>query len=181
MNQYPFSYIMAAPGDESTPGAICIHKFRFKTIKNRVYFVNIPQFEKHTYSVKFYARNHRLSDDRYRLMLDDYDARNVIFTVLKISLRILEMDKVASFAFVGMPGLDEKHTNTKRFRVYTLFTSFFISSKDFIHAKDENNSIYVLLNKKNQRTRIQDLPEIAQYFMEHYRFSCPLNCVQHSE
>jgi hypothetical protein len=166
---------MKAPGDEYTPGVLCIHKYRFKTKRNRVYFVNIPQFERNIYALKFYRRDHKLSDERYKIIVNDYDARNVIFTVLTIGLSIIKNDPVASFVFVGMPKLEEDIMNTKRFRVYSLFASFFISTEDFIHASDINNSLYILLNKMNPQTQTEDLEDIGKFFMQHYNFDFPID------
>lgn len=184
MNYFDFKKHKVAPGDYTTPGALRIHEYRFKTTKNTRYFVFAVEYEESFFAVKFHARHHKDSIKKYNLMTNKYEARMVINTVFQIVLKIASENPSSSFIFIGettekesKADLENCRSNTKRFRIYRLYAFFFIGDENYLHAEDEDNSVYVLVSKHNPNLNGADLRDISDKFepiMERALNLCPV-------
>ncbi len=132
----------------------------FRTRLGRRYIVDIHRYEHRVYVIKFHDKRHSSSDDRFNLVLNDFDAGRILKTVLEIALEILKKDESASFAFVGAYKKDlETPTTAKsqRYRIYKRICEYFLGAKTFIHSYEERSNSYLLVNRKN--TNPEDLSE----------------------
>lgn len=137
-----------------TPGEIFIvcHLYTFRsTYSNSVYIVRLEEFKYNLIAVKFYLKNHRLSNDKYKILTAKKEAIKVLSTCLQIMLIHLKRYPKSSFIIKASRGLGELEENySKRFIVYRKIVEQFFSSLNFQHLKSgEELSVYILLNKKN--------------------------------
>ena len=99
-------------------------------------------------------KNHRKHPDRYKMLSNKGDGIVVLKTIVAIMLDILGKENNASFAFVGMPMVNEKTSSTKRYNVYAKFCQRYFSPNNFEHVYDTSKSFYMLLNKKTDTQKI---------------------------
>ena len=107
--------------------------------------------------MKFYLKNHRLSDDRYMLLSNDYDGFRVLSTLVNILHYLFtELNENASIGFIGTKlAKEENCINTKRFRIYKNIAKRYFSPKTFEHAINVENSSYLLLNRKSAEPELK--------------------------
>jgi len=138
--------------------------YRFKTRFNRVYFIEVEQYHSNIYFAKFYCRIHKNLKNRYKLQLEDGDGFRIFSTCIDLAAHILTQDPLASFGFIGENSLGERPENTRRYRIYRTLTVRYFSPKAFIHEKDDYNSTYFIINKKQK----VDRKLIEKKFNEYY-------------
>ena len=124
--------------------------YTFTTRLNRTYIVNIHRYEYRVYVIKFHDKNHSESKNRYNLILNDFDVGKVLKTILEITITILQIDTLASFAFIGVHKINKETSTTsatQRYRIYKRLTEYFLGSETFIHTFEERSNSYLLVNK----------------------------------
>ncbi|HLP14179.1 MAG TPA: hypothetical protein VK177_19765 [Flavobacteriales bacterium] len=132
-------------------------RFRFRDASNNLYLVLVDHFEHDLYVVKFHLQRqvrHRL---KYNNIINAYHARKVLHKCVAIGQRIYNENPKASFGFVGSPRIREfkdargleGYKLTKRYRVYFNLAATFFSSDVFDHIKNDNQSTYIMINKKH--------------------------------
>lgn len=126
------------------------HIYRFKTRFNRVYFIEVEQYKNNIYFAKFYCRIHKNLKDRYKIQLEDGDGFRIFSTCIKLATLLLKEDPLASFGFIGENSIKEQKINTRRYRIYKVLSERYFSPKAFIHERDDYNSTYFIINKKNK-------------------------------
>lgn len=141
-----------------------IFKYRFKTQKH-TYIVDVEEYKQQIFILKFYLKNHRLSDNRYSFRTNERKAMRILGTCMKISLKIYEKYPLASFGFIGGNDIGEHKSNNKRYRLYKKITENIFSPKKFYHYKDDKSSMYIIFNKEN--TEI-DQKQIIEEISKHY-------------
>lgn len=141
----------------------CIHKFRFKSPKN-TYIVDVEEYDEHLYVLKFYLKNHRLSEKKYKLKSKEYVANEVLGTCLEIGKYIYQKDNMASFGFVGVNDEGEPMEETKRYRIYSGIAIRVFDAGAFDHCNDVNNSLYFILNKKNNNINKDTISKQMTHF-----------------
>lgn len=167
MNPYEFELHHRTHQDDELYERIDI--YRFKTRLNRVYLVEVECFKKNLYFVKFYLRSHKnLGKKKYRVVLNDHDASRILDTCLAITKKIAESDELASFGFFGMNSENETLTRTIRYRIYSQMAITFFSESLYHHSKDDNNSLYILINKRQESL---DPEEIVEKIETHFDFT----------
>ena len=96
------------------------HLYNFRASKRR-YIAVVEEYEFQVFIVKFFPVSHKLSDKKYNVIFNDYDAPRVIRTCINIMLDMLAEKPLASFGFIGantiINGESEGETNTQRFRI----------------------------------------------------------------
>jgi hypothetical protein len=134
--------------------------YTFKTDKSRKYIVDIHRYEYRVYVIKFHAKSHSNSKEKYNFVLNDFDISRVLKTVLNIALEIFKNDPMASFAFVGARKADEPSnaSKTQRFRVYKRVSEYFLGNVTFQHTYEERSNCYLVVNKRNANP--QDMSEL---------------------
>lgn len=126
------------------------HKLTFSCKNKQKYIVNVEQYNHYIYAIKFFAKSHRLSENKYRLLTNLYDAPAVIMTCVRIMIYFYKRNPYSSFIFVGENGLKENDkNNTKRFKVYKRIMETFFSPVTFAHYTYTEKSAYLMLNKDN--------------------------------
>lgn len=135
-----------------------VHLLTFRTSKKRTIIVRVHEHKDESlYVIKFFDKNHRLSDDKFNLMVADGEASAIINTNVAIMQYFYSKNPYASFAFMGAPTKDEmienaqlnRHSayNTKRFRLYKRIMSLFFNPAQFLHIQNANCSAYLMVNR----------------------------------
>ncbi len=100
---------------------ICEYHYSFFTSKKR-YVALVEEYAQNVFAIKFYPASFKNNNNRFNLIVDDFEASKVIRTSVNIMLSILDQRPEASFVWVGshtqMKSKHEAKTNTQRFRIY---------------------------------------------------------------
>jgi hypothetical protein len=135
-----------------------VHLLTFRTSKKRTIIVRVHEHKNESlYVIKFFDKNHRLSDDKFNLLVADGEATAIINTNIAIMQYFHSKNPYASFAFMGAPTKEEiientrmnRHSayNTKRFRLYRCIMSLFFNPARFLHIQNLNCSAYLMVNR----------------------------------
>lgn len=139
---------------------------------NQQYLIEVFCLEYDIYVIQFYLKTHRLSKDRFSLLVPktknsrENNNKHVFYllnTMINIAKDIIIENVNTSIGFMGAPTIEEKNydsnstninpdntvKNTKRHRVYSLFVKRYFSPELFTHIEYEDSSCYLLKNKKN--------------------------------
>lgn len=148
---------------------LAIHIYSFRNDRGIFYVANVEEYLHGMHVVKFFLKNHAESKKKYNYLSNEGSARRVIYTCVEIGLEIFAKNPFASFGFIGSPTIKEltisKLNNSKRFRVYQYFAKFFFSPENFVHSFNQENSSYIILNKKYIDERCPNaLNEITEMF-----------------
>lgn len=135
-------------------GQICNHVYTFRTKHGLKYIVELPEYKIGVYGVKFCLGKHKRQPNKYKYLSGKGDGIVVLKTVVAIMLDVLRMNETASFAFFGMPLLEEGIEHTKRYNVYRAFSQRYFNPNNFEHYFNEKYSFYSLLNKKNNPEKL---------------------------
>jgi hypothetical protein len=146
------------------------HLYNFRASKRR-YIAVVEEYEFQVFIVKFFPVSHKLSDKKYNVIFNDFDAPRVIRTCINIMLDILAEKPLASFGFIGANtisnGESEGETNTQRFRIYTKLMLNFLAKTAFSHLEEPSISAYFMVNKKNKNF-VELIPKIVEMFQKVY-------------
>lgn len=124
-------------------------QYRFTSVKSHhKYIVRVERYRGHAYCLKFFDKANINSKNKYSLRTNTFEARTIFYTLYHIMLDVLRRDSRASFFFIGAEDeKDELGKSTRRYRIYRIFVSTIISDNKFEHFRDNNLSLYVLVNK----------------------------------
>jgi hypothetical protein len=160
---YPFHCIKKRP---SVKGGllICTHTYRFKTRLNRVYLVDVEQYQHKIFIIKFFLKNHQDSDKRFnlttrevrevdgeRIVVYDNDGWRIISTCLHIMLDIRAKHPLMSGGFIGANKEGESKDNTTRFRIWQKVALAFFDPDKYTHYPNESASAYFIECKANSK------------------------------
>lgn len=130
--------------------------------------VRIETYPNHLFVPKFYLKSHSSSKNKYKILTHTKEPRNIVQTCMAILFDILRKNELASFAFVGEIGVNEKikGKGSKRWRVYSLLMKTYVSEDRFVHLDEKNINAYIVLNKMHiqKKTNLKD--EVVQMFSE---------------
>ena len=122
-----------------------IYSFK-STQTNHTYIVLIDECKYDLYVIKFYLKNHRLSEYKYNILSNLKEPRNVLYTCMSIAIdEIYQNNDRASFGFVAANLKNEEKSNTKRFSFYRKFITSLIGTDTFSHFTYEEQSAYLLI------------------------------------
>lgn len=151
--------------------------YQFKTI-NRKYFVTVEFYSFNIIAVKFRDNDHKNSAKAYGKIFNDYDSFRVIGTCIHIMGHIWKEYPSISFAFHASLRLDRDSIGKKKFttdqannrmrsryNIYSYGMLNFFSEENFTHIRDRTNSLYVLMNKK-QNNPSRCLKQMSQYLLQ---------------
>ncbi len=116
-------------------------------------------YENSIYILKYYATCHVKSKDRFNIILGDEKVGPIIRTCINIMLEFYQKDPFASFGFLGSHSINKKKkiieskSNTQRYRIYKKVMLNFFGTKSFAHSRNQNHSVYLMINKKNKNIR----------------------------
>ncbi len=84
------------------------------------------------------------------MLIGDNESLRIFNTCIAIAHHIHSENPAASFGFIGTSGFDEgSMENTKRYRIYKKLATTYFPLERFNHQRDDDNSLYLLLNLKN--------------------------------
>ena len=167
--------------------------YTFKCSLNVSYIVEVEQHPNDICIVKFYQKNHRLSNNRYSLLnshefLKRHKTRGVknflmiLNTIIKINVDIYSTNNNMSFGFMGAPTLKElnpKTSNrvinvdgtvamTKRFNTYSIYVKRYFSPEKFEHIEIPTSSSYLVKSRKNLKLTTDKIETFFEnYVTEH--------------
>lgn len=165
---YPFVFSMIDYTDKDE-FLECTYQYRFKSMRSHhTYIVRVEKYKEHCYCLKFFDKANTLSRNKYSLRSNTFEARTILFTLYHIMLEVLNNDSLASFFFIGAEDeKDEPGTSTRRYRIYRKFVSSIISENKFAHYRDNDLSLYILVNKQvSDRTTLSN--KIRNFVKESY-------------
>ena len=140
--------------DESAHLATYIYKFYSPKTK-LFYIINADYHEEDFFAIKFYAKQHRRSNNKYSIIINKGDLPNILITCTKVVPMLLQEHPTSSFGFCGSRTIDKKTKRiedikeNQRFRVYIKFVPNFFGTKTFKHIEYPKVSSYLLVNKKS--------------------------------
>jgi len=155
---YPFRQITKRP---SVKGGllICTYTYRFKTRYNRVYLVDVEQYQHRIFIVKFYLKNHQDSKKKFNLTTKqvdkdgkvtyDNDGWRILSTCLQIMLKVREKHPDMSGGFIGANREGESLVSTKRFLVWSQAALTFFNPESYVHYSNPGASTYFIQSKRN--------------------------------
>jgi hypothetical protein len=159
--------------------------YTFKSdIINQHYIVELIKLDYDIYVIQFFLKNHRLSENRFNLLLPKGKGSNkhvfyLLNTITKIAVEIIEQNPNASFGFMGAATSRENNKkknaeninpdstirNTKRYRVYSKYVLRYFPPNVFTHIEYKNSSCYLLKNNRNQLS-YEFLDEYLNFLIE---------------
>ena len=146
---YPFIFVM---NDKSVSNGILEYamQYRFKSTKsNHTYIVRVEKYIEHTYCIKFFDKANIHSDNKFSLRTSTYEPRTIFYTLVHIMMDVYQKDPKASFFFIGAEDeKDELGEATRRYRIYRSFVSDVLSSRIFKHHRNNELSLYILVNRE---------------------------------
>ena len=147
---YPFIFQMNDYSDKDDLLEYTM-QYRFKSTKsNHTYIVRAERYIGHAYCIKFFDKANMLSDYKFSLRTGTFEPRRIFYTLFNIMLDILRRDSKASFFYIGETDEKDKMGKvTRRFRVYSMFTSSTVSENHFYHYSYPEFSLYVLVNQEH--------------------------------
>lgn len=113
--------------------------YNFRSIRRR-YIAVVEEYDFNVYIIKFFPVSHKLSDRKYNIIFNDYDALRIIRTCVNIMLSIASENELAGFGFIGANTIQanfyENASNTQRFRIYRRLMLNFLEMNRFITSKN---------------------------------------------
>jgi hypothetical protein len=166
---YSFNYRNKEKPNFSTEKYDYVHRLTFTSKYNQKYIVRVEEYEKQSlYAVKFYLKNHSLAENKYSISTNFGDAAVIVRTCIEIMLYFHKhKNPLASFVFIGATDSKEtSDTNTKRFRVYKSIMEFHLTPKYFRHFAFEVQSLYLMLNIKQNNEILEQIEAILKAEMK---------------
>lgn len=74
---------------------------------NKRYIVEVEEFEKGFYGIKFYWKGVEKSKRRYSILTNDYEPRTIVRSCVEIMLQYFRNNPLVSFGFVAAPDLEK--------------------------------------------------------------------------
>lgn len=132
-----------------------IDLWTFRSIKSgKRYIVEVEEFEKDFYGLKFYWKGVEKSKDRYSLLTNDFEPRIIVRSCVEVMLEYFRRNPLISFGFVAAPDLEndiegknvDSSAGSRRFRFYQRMMVNLFGPKTFYQVSDTTNTIYLMIN-----------------------------------
>jgi hypothetical protein len=135
-------------------------QYRFTSERSHhTYIVRVERYIGHSYCIKFFDKANMLSENKFSLRTSTFEPRTIFYTLFNIMLDVLKKDPNASFFFIGAEDeKDEPGRTTRRFRVYHRFVSSVVGETVFEHHRNNELSLYILVNKQY----VEDIPQFTK-------------------
>lgn len=151
--------------DPSTLRIIDIWSFKSQK-SNKRYIVEVEYFSHNFLGLKFYWKGVATSKERYSLLTNDFEPRTIILSCVMIMFDYLKSANCVSFGFVAAPDLIGNNSDStipnKRFRFYRRMMLSLFGPDVFKQAYDANNSLYLLINRKEMEDGNITLSQIEE-------------------
>ena len=164
---YPFIFQMNDKS-EKNPLLEYVLQYRFKSTKsNHTYIVRVERYIEHSYCLKFFDKANMLSDNKFSLRSSTFEPRTIFYTLVHIMMDVYRKDSKASFFFIGAEDeKDEMGEATRRYRVYRSFVSSILSNRIFNHHRNNELSLYILVNRDSVKDEQQYVQRITNKVRE---------------
>ncbi|MGO1521599.1 MAG: hypothetical protein ACTHXT_13255 [Sphingobacterium sp.] len=132
------------------------------TNKKYIYIVEIEVYDFNIYAVKFYPKTFKNHERRFNILTNQRKAGRIIATCLHVIVDIIKQDPLANIGFLAARTTDnsgeyqENLRLNKRFKIYAQAFQDFFGTQTFSHFPDNNTSTYLLINNKNDVTKIKN-------------------------
>ncbi len=163
---YPYLFRRSFRNDDSSlPDLLYKWLYSFKSQKtHQVYWVWVEVYNEHFYAIKFHLKQHRDSQNKYRILTKLNEVRPVINTCVAIMQEVASNDPLSSFGFIGANMEGESTVETKRYRIYRRVISTLFGNELFEHFFFPAKSAYVML----RLSVLKDDPTIVQRVSESF-------------
>lgn len=171
--------------DESSLRIIDLWSFK-STKSNKRYIVEVEGFEHEFYGIKFYWKGVEKSKNRYSLLTNDYEPRTIVRTCIEVMLEYYRKNPLVSFGFVAAPDLEKdiqgKKVNltngSRRFKFYQRMMVNLFGPQTFYQAADTTNTIYLMINMVQLKSRAITFKDIETRLNQTYRGNFIVNAPQ---
>ena len=132
---------------------VSVATYSFRT-ENQYYLVEVERYKYDIFIIKYFLKKHKSNKKRFNLLSHEFKCSKIVATCVNIMLSILRKHPIANLGFLGAHTIDlanryeEKKSNTRRFKIYKYAIEELIDTDFFIHFMDEQNSTYLIVNKK---------------------------------
>lgn len=139
------------------------------TLTNHTYIVRIERYAHHICAVKFYLKEHTDSKNKYSLLTGLKEPRNVVLTILDITIKYSLSDPYSCFTFFASQDLNNKSDRNKRYEFYlTMIASHPLMDK-FEMAIDPRGAIMLVPPERIEDGSITE-STIADFFDNYYNY-----------
>lgn len=160
------------------PGSLrIIDLWTFRSLKsNKRYIVEVEGFENEFYGLKFYWKGVEKSKNRYSLLTNDYEPRSIVRSCIEVMLTYYHSNPFVSFGFIAAPDLEkdikgkkiDKENGSRRFRFYQRMMINLFGPETFYQASDTNNTIYLMINRRQLTTGVVTIKDIERKLNQTY-------------
>ena len=163
-NPYPYQLINERGTGIENPHRITSYRF---TAKHRTYFVTIEQYSIGIVAVKYCDIKGKGGKRAYEKIFNDGDGFRVITTCMRIMWDWWQKNPITNFAFYAVPRNIPQKESKIRLNIYRYGMINLFKRKDFKHYQDRENSIYLMLHKK-QTAPEKILKELEKYLLDNH-------------
>jgi hypothetical protein len=121
-----FAYKISTPIEKKGPssdGELHSHKYKFKTLSKKTYFVKVCVYKHNIHFIKFYPSRLELSPNKYKKRIGNVkEFSRIVSTCLKLAVEIIDKKPDAIFGFFGQwddKDVEEKAKVSQRYRIYS--------------------------------------------------------------
>ena len=139
------------------------HTYAFLNREGHTYIVWADEFEEcYLYGIKFFRSDYSECKDQFNVVLNTYDYKNVIATVLEIIVSIFQNQPLASFIFQGENCEGEDEAETQRFRIWSFIAKNTLSSVQFEFKPYYEKSVLLIRNRSCTEPILQIIDNILE-------------------
>lgn len=116
--------------------------------------IRAEYFKTDTFAIKFYPKHCKKRKDRYSVITNVGDARNILYTVGSVFSMLIEKSPDSSIALTSTRSFDtttnrvEPLNVNQRYRIYSSYLTRYVGNQTFTHFKYDEISCYLLVNNR---------------------------------
>jgi len=153
-----------------SPDMIDFELWHFKsTLTNHTYIVRIERYAQHICAVKFYLKVHSDSKNKYSLLTGLKEPRNVILTILDITIKYSSIDPYSCFTFFAAQDFSNKTERNKRYEFYLTMIGAHPLLDRYEMAVDPRGAIMLVPPERIEDGSITE-GVIADFFDKYYDY-----------
>lgn len=157
-----------------TRDAISMHNVDLWTFRSdkshKRYIVEVEEFEKDFFGLKFYWKGVESSKNRYSLLTHDYEPRIIVRSCIEVMLDYYRRNPEVSFGFVAAPDLESdvrgkrqnEEEGSRRFRFYQRMMITLFGPATFRQLSDRTKTIYLMVNNRRLEDGTLTIKEVEQ-------------------
>ena len=162
-SSYPFEYRGASASLEGFP--YIRHTYAFLNREGHTYIVWVDEFEdSYLYGIKYFRSDFLECKDQFNVILNTFDYKSVISTVLEIIVITHKEQPLASFIFQGANSIDESEENTQRYKVWSLIARSVLSKEKFDFFSYDKKSVLLVRNRDCTKAVIAEIDDMLKNY-----------------